>query len=183
VVGTLTGRVGIFGGAFDPPHNGHVALARTAIERLGLDRLCVTVVVSPGHKETVAPAEYRLELARLAFGGLGSVEPELYEYTVDALEARDYEDPVFLIGADELADFPTWKEPERVLELARLGVATRPGYRPEITSPRIEIFELEPHEVSSSEIRERVRRGEPIDGLVPDAVAVRIAELCLYLDT
>ena len=106
------------------------------MERLGLDRLHVTVVVAPGHKEAVAPAEYRLELARLAFAGLGTVEPELYEYTVDALEAHDYEDPVFLIGADELADFPTWKEPERVLELARLGVATRPGYRPEATSPR-----------------------------------------------
>jgi nicotinate-nucleotide adenylyltransferase len=182
VVGTLTGRVGIFGGAFDPPHNGHVALARTAMERLGLDRLHVTVVVAPGHKETVAPAEYRLELARLAFAGLGTVEPELYEYTVDALEAYGHEDPVFLIGADELADFPTWKEPERVLELARLGVATRPGYRPEAMSPRIEIFELEPHPVSSSEIRERVRRGEAIDGLVPDAVATRIAELGLYRD-
>ena len=88
------------------------------------------------------------------------------EYTVDALEAAGYDDPVFLIGADELADFPTWKEPDRVLELARLGVATRPGYRPEATSPRIEIFELEPYPVSSSEIRERVRRGESIDGLV-----------------
>jgi ribosome-associated protein len=66
---------------------------------------------------------------------------------------------VFLIGADELASFPTWKEPERVLELARLGVATRPGYRPEAASPRIEIFELEPYPVSSSEIRERVRQG------------------------
>ena len=174
--------VGVFGGAFDPPHNGHVALARTALERLGLERLHVTVVVAPGHKETVAPAEYRLELARLAFAGLGTVEPELYEYTVDALEAHGYEDPVFLIGADELADFPTWKKPERVLELARLGVATRPGYQPEVTSPRIEIFELEPYPVSSSEIRERVRRGEPIEGLVPDAVARRIAELGLYRD-
>ena len=174
--------VGIFGGAFDPPHNGHVALARTAMERLGLDRLCVTVVVAPGHKETVAPAEYRLELARLAFAGLGNVEPELYEYTVDALEAHDYEDPVFLIGADELADFPTWKKPERVLELARLGVATRPGYTSETTSPRIEIFELEPYPVSSSELRARVRRGESIEGLVPDAVARRIAELGLYRD-
>jgi nicotinate-nucleotide adenylyltransferase len=174
--------IGVFGGAFDPPHNGHVALARTAMERLRLDELHVTVIVAPGHKQTVAPAESRLELARLAFAGLGTVEPELYEYTVDALEAHAYEDPVFLIGADELEDFPTWKEPERVLELARLGVATRPGYRPETTSPRVEIFELEPHPITSSEIRERVRRGEPIDELVPAAVAARIAELGLYGD-
>ena len=69
-----------------------------------------------------------------------------------------------------------------MLELARLGVATRPGFGAEATSPRIEIFELEPYPVSSSEIRERVRRGEPIDGLVPDAVAKRIAELGLYTD-
>ena len=172
--------VGIFGGAFDPPHNGHVALARTAMERLGLERLHVTVVVAPGHKETVAPAEYRLELARLAFVGLGTVEPELYEYTVDALEAHGYDDPVFLIGADELASFPTWKEPERVLELARLGVATRPGYRPEAASPRIEIFELEPHPVSSSEIRRRAQSGEPLDGLVAPGVARYIKEHRLY---
>ena len=174
--------IGIFGGAFDPPHNGHVALARTAKERLGLDRLHITVVVAPGHKETVASAEDRLELSRLAFAGLGTVEPELHEYTVDSLESNGYEDPVFLIGADELAGFQTWKNPERVLELARLGVATRPGYRPEATSPRIEVFELEPYPVSSSEIRERVRRGEAIDGLVPEAVATRIAELGLYRD-
>jgi nicotinate-nucleotide adenylyltransferase len=175
--------IGVFGGAFDPPHNGHVALARTAMERLGLDELQVTVIVAPGHKETVAPAESRLELARLAFAGLGTVEPELYEYTVDALEAHGYDDPVFLLGADELEDFPTWKEPERVLELARLGVATRPGYRPETTSPRVQIFELEPHPITSSQIRERVRRGEPINKLVPGPVAARIAELGLYRDT
>jgi nicotinate-nucleotide adenylyltransferase len=174
--------IGIFGGAFDPPHNGHVALARAAMERFGLDRLHVTVVVAPGHKQTVAPADHRLELARLAFAGLGTVELETHEFTVDALESYGYEDPVFVIGADELASFSTWKEPERALELARLGVATRPGYLPESASPRIEIFEFEPYPVSSSEIRERVRRGDPIDELVPETVAARIAELGLYRD-
>ena len=73
------------------------------------------------------------------------VELEEHRYTVDALEAREYGDPIFLLGADELADLPTWKEPERVLELARLGVAARPGYPPATASDRIEIFELEPH--------------------------------------
>jgi nicotinate-nucleotide adenylyltransferase len=174
--------IGIFGGAFDPPHNGHVALARAAMERFGLDRLHVTVVVAPGHKQTVAPADHRLELARLAFAGLGTVELETHEFTVDALESYGYEDPVFVIGADELASFSTWKDPERVLELARLGVATRPGYRPEPASQRIEVFEFEPNPVSSSEIRERVRRGDPIDELVPKTVAARIAELGLYRD-
>ena len=106
-------------------------------------------------------------MARLAFADLDAiVELEQHRYTVDALEAAGYDDPIFLIGADQLADLSTWKEPERVLELARLGVATRPGWQPEESSDRIEIFELEPHPVSSTEIRERVRRGEPIDGLV-----------------
>ena len=101
--------------------------------------------------------------------------------TVEALEAGGYDDPIFLIGADELAAFPTWKQPERVLQLARLGVATRPGYAPTTTSPRIQVFELEPHPVSSSEIRERVRSGEPLDGLVAPAVAQYIAEHGLYV--
>jgi nicotinate-nucleotide adenylyltransferase len=179
----LTPQIGILGGRFDPPHVGHVALAERAVAEFGIDELHVTVVADAAHKPSEAPAEDRLAMARLAFARLEPiVELEQHRYTVDALEAAGYEDPIFLIGADELADFPTWKEPDRVLELARLGVATRPGYRPEATSPRIEIFELEPYPVSSSELRERVRRGESIDGLVPDAVATRIAELGLYRD-
>ena len=173
--------IGILGGRFDPPHLGHVALARAAIDRLGLDELHVTVVAEAAHKRSEAPAEDRLAMARLAFSDLdATVELEPHRYTVDALEAAGYDDPVFLIGADQLADFATWKEPDRVLELARLGVATRPGWRPEEDSDRIEVFELEPHPVSSTEIREHVRRGEPIDGLVAPAVAAYIAEHDLY---
>ena len=173
--------VGIFGGRFDPPHLGHVALARTAVDRFGIDELHVTVVADAAHKASVAPAADRLEMARLAFAELGAdVELEEHRYTVDALEAGGYDDPIFLIGADELVALPTWKEPERLLELARLGVATRPGYAPAIASPRIKLFELEPHPVSSSELRERVRRGEPIDGLVAPAVARYVAEHRLY---
>jgi nicotinate-nucleotide adenylyltransferase len=120
-------------------------------------------------------------MARLAFADLdATVELDPHRYTVDALEAAGYEDPVFLIGADQLADFRTWKQPERVLELARLGVATRPGWQPEEDSDRIEVFELEPHPVSSTEIRERIRSGEPIDGLVAPEVAAYIAEHDLY---
>jgi nicotinate-nucleotide adenylyltransferase len=173
--------VGIFGGRFDPPHLGHVALARTAVERFGIDELHVTVVADAAHKASAAPAADRLELARLAFAELDAhVELEQHRYTVDALEAAGYDDPIFLIGADELVALPTWKEPERLLELARLGVATRPGYAPATASPRIKLFELEPHPVSSSELRQRVRNGEPIDGLVAPAVARYIAEHRLY---
>ncbi len=123
-------------------------------------------------------------MARLTFDELGAiVELERHRYTVDALEAARYDDPVFLIGADQLADLPTWKEPKRVLELARLGVATRPGYHAEPGSDRIEIFELEPHDISSTEIRARVRSGEPLDGLVTPEVAAYIAEHDLYRRT
>jgi nicotinate-nucleotide adenylyltransferase len=172
---------GIFGGRFDPPHLGHVALARAAIDHFGIDDLHVTVIADAAHKSSVAPAADRLELARLAFAELDAVvELEEHRYTVHALEAGGYDDPIFLIGADELVALATWKQPERVLELARLGVATRPGYAPATASPRIRIFELEPHPVSSSELRERVRRGEPLDGLVEPAVAAYIAEHGLY---
>ena len=173
----------ILGGRFDPPHVGHLALARAAVEQIGIDELQVSVIVDAAHKPSAAPAADRLAMTRLTFAELDAiVEPEEHRYTVDALEARDYEDPIFLLGADELADLPTWKEPERVLELARLGVAARPGYPPAIASDRIVVFELEPHDVSSSEIRERVRRGQPIDGLVVPPVASYIAEHRLYRD-
>ncbi len=100
--------IGILGGRFDPPHLGHLALARAAVDHFGLDELHVTVVADAAHKPSEAPAEHRLAMTRLTFTGLGShVELERTRYTVDALEARGYEDPVFLIGSDELAAFAT----------------------------------------------------------------------------
>lgn len=174
--------VGIFGGRFDPPHLGHLALARAAVRHFGIDELHVTVVADAAHKPSEAPAEDRLELAKLTFADLNAiVELEEHAYTVDALEASGYSEPIFLIGADQLAALPSWKEPERVLELARLGVAARPGYEPPLASPRVEVFDLEPHPVSSSELRRRVREGRSIDGLVVPGVAAYIAARGLYL--
>ena len=183
--------LGILGGAFDPPHMGHVALARAALDRIPLGRLLVLVVANPGHKDTVSPATTRLELARLAFADVPGSEVELDEHprTVDFLEERRPEDAVLVIGADELVDFHRWKRPERVLELARLAVATRPGVpdellreaRARLSSPdRVLFFELRPIAVSSTEVRERVARGEPVDGLVPPAVAQAVERLGLY---
>ncbi|HZO61758.1 MAG TPA: nicotinate-nicotinamide nucleotide adenylyltransferase [Gaiellaceae bacterium] len=172
--------IGLLGGAFDPPHNGHVALADAAERQLGLDAVVVVVAADPGHKEVHAPAEDRLELARLAFPGR-EVVLDGHARTVDLLRERRWPDPVFLIGADEYLDFPTWKEPETVLELARLGVATRPGFTlPEPPPERVAFFEIEPLPVSSREIRALVARGKPIDGLVPAAVAAAIAGRGLY---
>jgi len=183
--------VGVLGGAFDPPHLGHLALARGAVAHFGLERLLVRVVADPGHRTVTAPAVVRLRLAELAFAAVpaGEVALDPYRRTVDSLEALALDDPVFLVGADEFASFLKWKEPDRVLELARLGVATRPGYprerldavltrlaRPE----RVVFFEIEPQPISSSSIRARVASGAAIDGLVPAAVAAEIDRLGLY---
>ena len=99
--------VGVLGGAFDPPHNGHVALAWEATRHFALERLLVAVVVDPGHKRVATAADVRLELARLAFADVPNarVELEPHARTVDALEARGLDDPIFVVGADEFADF------------------------------------------------------------------------------
>lgn len=187
----LRPRVGVLGGAFDPPHVGHVALAVAGIEWFSLDRLLVRVIADPGHKEVETQAEVRLELARLAFAPVEQAEVALdpFARTVDSLEALALDDPVFLVGADEFAAFLGWKEPDRVLDLAHVGVAARPGVgdarleevsralsRPE----RVTFFPLAPHPVSSTELRRRAASGESLDGFVPPAVDAAIARLGLY---
>ena len=184
-------RLGILGGAFDPPHVGHVELARAASHHFGLTSLLVLVVADPGHKQTSAPADARLELARLAFADMPGVQVELDHHarTVDSLEERRPEDAVFIVGGDELAAFAGWKSPERVLELVSLGVAIRPGVseaelheaRARLPAPdRILMFAMTPTPVSSSGVRARVARGESIGGLVPPGVAEAIERLGLY---
>lgn len=184
-------RLGILGGAFDPPHVGHIELARAAREHFALETLLVLVVADPGHKETSAPAEARLELARLAFADLPGVRVELERHarTVDSLEERRPEAAVFILGGDELAAFERWKDPRRVLELVTLGVAVRPGVsepelreaRARLPAPdRISFFAMTPTPVSSSDVRERVARGDSVDGLVLPAVADAIDRLGLY---
>ena len=183
--------VGILGGAFDPPHIGHVALARAALDELDLERLLVLVVADPGHKETEVSADARLELTRLAFADVPGVDVDLdpHARTVDSLEARMPGEAVFIIGGDEFGDFWQWKRPERVLELVRLGVAMRPGVPDDrvreaharLPAPdRISYFHLEPVPVSSSLVRQRIASGGPMDDLVPEKVAEAIRRLGLY---
>ena len=117
----------VFGGMFDPPHIGHVRLLEGAKRHFGEKRALVLVASDPGHREVVASALDRLGLARAAFPG-EDVELDEHPRTVDMLRARQLEDPTLILGADELAAFPDWKEPETVLELARLAVGERPGY-------------------------------------------------------
>jgi nicotinate-nucleotide adenylyltransferase len=166
---------GILGGRFDPPHNGHVALARAAIEQLGLDRLVVLVAERPGHQGTVASAADRLAMAQAAFAGLGEVELDPHAYTVDAVRGGRFgDDAYFVVGRDQADAFQTWKDPEQILKWVTLAVGTRSGY------PGTVSFEFDSPPISGSDIRARVGRGEPIDDLVPPQVARLIDELRLY---
>ena len=189
---------GILGGTFNPPHNGHLVLARAATEYFDLARLVVMVAGQPPHKRVDVDAETRFRLAAAAFAELPNVELSRYElererpsYTVETARyaAAAWGDVIVLVGADEFAAFLTWREPDEILEHVRLGVATRPGIarerveaalsrlrRPE----RVALFEIPAVDVSSSELRRRVAAGEPIDACAPVAVRRLIAELGLY---
>jgi nicotinate-nucleotide adenylyltransferase len=170
---------------------GHVALARAALAELGLEEILVLVVADPGHKSATTPAATRLALARLAFADVpeATVELDRHARTVDSLEERRPKDAYFVLGADELASFETWKSPQRVLELVRLAVAMRPGVdRSDVEAvrqrlgagDRIVEFEMPSLPISSSEIRARVERGDGPGTDVPVAVREAIAQDGLY---
>jgi nicotinate-nucleotide adenylyltransferase len=175
---------GILGGTFDPPHNGHLALVRAALEQLPIDRLIVLVAANPGHRQVVAEGGERLALAQAAFAELpAEVVLDDNAFTVDAVRGGRFGDALFVVGADEGAAFPGWKDPDEVLRWVRLAVGTRSGYPPpdlERYGDRIVSFELDSPAISSSEVRDRAARGEPLDGLVPPAVEAAIREARLY---
>jgi nicotinate-nucleotide adenylyltransferase len=179
--------IAVLGGVFDPPHLGHLALAEGALEHLWPTQLLVLVNERPGHKSTVLDAATRLRLAKIAFRALPrtDVRPDDSAYTVDMLRDENFApDDVFVIGADEWAVFDTWKEPEEILRLIRVAVAERPGVPPPVIPEdlrdRVIVFPIEQQPVSAREIRARVADGEPIDGLVPPAVAEAIESQGLY---
>ena len=181
--------LGLFGGAFDPPHRGHIELARRATEALGLDRLVVLVSAAPEHKHVETPAAVRLRLAQAAFPD-DEVLLDVHPRTVDALRAHpEWTESIVLIGADQFRDFLSWKEPNEVLALTRLGVATRPGFPQDrldevlaaLEAPdRVEFFEIEPTPVSSRGLRSRLAAGGSAGDDVPPAVAELIRAESLY---
>jgi nicotinate-nucleotide adenylyltransferase len=180
--------VGLFGGAFDPPHTGHVEVARRVREEFALPRLVVLVSEHPGHKRVHLPATVRLELAQLAFPD-DDVRLDPYPRTIDLLRAESFDEPLFVIGADEFASFLDWREPEAVLERTELAVATRPGFpRERLTAvlealgrpERVRFFDVDPDPAASRDLRALAAAGEPLDGLVPAAVARLIEERHLY---
>jgi nicotinate-nucleotide adenylyltransferase len=140
----------------------------------------VLVVEAPGHRPTVADPQTRLELARLAFGDLPRTEVRLddHPYTVDLLRDERFEDAVLVIGADQWAVFDTWKEPDEILRLIPVAVARRPGQP--VPQGEVQVFDIPQLPIASSDVRERAGQGEPIDELVPTAVAREIERRGLY---
>ena len=175
----MAGRIGIFGGTFDPPHVGHLVVAQDALEKLDLDRLVVVPAGSPPHRESVLDPDTRLELVRRAFEDDDRIQVSDVElrregpsWTVDTLQwARRELDPdtLFLIvGADQLRSFRGWREPERILGLARLAVMTRPGEETKGTDVPHEVIEVTRVDLSSTRIRRRLEEGRSIRYMVPE---------------
>jgi nicotinate-nucleotide adenylyltransferase len=178
----------LYGGAFDPPHLGHVALADAARERFGVDLLVVLVNERPAHRAVHASAEDRLALSRAAFP-LDDVRLDPHPRTVELLRAEGFDDPIFVVGADQFRAFPDWSEPAEVLARARLAVATRPGFPREeldavlaqlVQPERVVFFAIEPNPAASTDVRARAAAGEPLVGLVPAAVAQIVEDRGLY---
>lgn len=195
-------RLGLFGGSFDPPHVGHLLVASDAFEALELDRIVfVPAGVQPLKVgRAVASAEHRLAMVQLLVGHdprfvVDPIEinrPGL-SFTVDTLAAfadRDSEAEMFLlVGADVPRAFARWREPERVMELATVVVLQRGGEletgddedpRAIDLMKRLRRLATRRVDISSTEIRQRVRDGLSIRGFVPDAVAEFIAAERLY---
>lgn len=194
-------RIGIYGGTFDPIHQGHLILAEACREACGLDQVWFVVAGAPPHKPAGrTDASHRVEMARLAVAGHPSFSVSDREtrrpgphYSVDTLQAIREEQPdaelSFLIGGDSLVDLPQWREPGRILQLATLVVANRAGFDPAPPAippapgdPPLPIrhVAIPPIGIASSDLRRRLGEGRSIRYQVPAAVAAYIAAHRLY---
>ncbi len=193
-------RLGLLGGTFDPPHLGHLHLAYSAIERLGLDR----VILIPARRQPLKAAteitapEHRVEMTRLLAGSDPrlSVDPieterEGLSFSIDTVRGYRSAHPtaelVFLMGEDTAATLPKWRDPVALARLARLVVLTRgvsdagAGALPQgVDVERVATRRID---ISATEIRARVRAGLPLRGFVTDDVAAYIAAHRLYRTT
>jgi len=183
-------RLGVFGGTFDPVHVGHLAIARSALEAVPLDRILFVLARRSPLKdrgpfaseadrlamlETAIADEPRFSLSR------AELEREGPSYTVETLERLAGEDELFLIlGSDALADFPRWKDPERIARLATLLVADRPGAPVPAADAPVRMFDAPRLDISSRELRARVARGRSLRYLVPEAAWRHIEARGLY---
>ncbi len=195
-------RIGIFGGSFDPVHEAHIALARQALTELPLDELIWLPAGQPWQKRrALAPAADREAMVRLATSGeprftLSRIELERNgpSFTIDTVRELRAQRPGMswhlVIGQDQYAGFHTWHGWTELLGLVTLAVAnraaTRPG-APLVADPQVlrvphEAVTLRMMDISSTDIRARLARGQGIDGLVPAPVARYIARHHLYQD-
>ncbi len=179
-------KIGIFGGTFNPPHLGHLCLAKQAKEKLGLDKLLIMPACVPPHKEApdLASAKDRMEMCSLGFGfdpcvEVSSIEIERGEksYTVETIIQLEgiYPDADFylIIGSDMLESFTRWYRWEDIFEKTFICAASRKkGFKPDLgcfteeQKKKIIFIEYEPVEVSSSEVRKRISQGESVQGLI-----------------
>ena len=191
-------RVGIYGGTFDPVHMGHLLMAEEAVERLRLDRLVFLPAGRPAHKRdrSITPATHRVAMLKLAVRGNPRFEVSSLEakrdgvtYTVQSLEwfaKRGDAELFFVMGQDSLEEFRTWRDPDRILALARLAVVPRgegDGDLPSLdaTVRRRVVFLKPPRiEIASSEIRRRLGRRRTVRYWVPDPVLAYIRRHGLY---
>jgi nicotinate-nucleotide adenylyltransferase len=188
-------RIGLFGGSFDPVHLGHLLVAQAAIEELGLDRLFFIPAAQSPFKPEIKPtaSAERVRLLRLALAGKTNCEIDEQElrrggisYTIETL--RDYArrfpkaELFHLIGADSVAKLQEWREANELARLAQFVVVSRPGQAPvNFPTPfRGRILKGFSFDVSSSQIRARVKAGLPMDHLVPPFVAEAIRAAKLY---
>lgn len=193
--------VGILGGTFNPPHRAHVALAAHALEVLRLDRVELMPARVAPHKAVDDPGvEHRYEMTRLAVANLQRVSVSRLEldregmsYTVDTLRSlhacRPADQLTLLVGADMARSLGSWREPEALLELARVAVAPRGAdERDAVTrelrglggAERMRFLSIAPMDISSSLVRERIAAGESVREMVPAEVAAYIAAHGLY---
>lgn len=190
-------RIGIFGGTFNPPHIGHLILAEQARQELALDRvLFVPAFISPFKRaDTMLDANLRLEMVELAISDHDRFSSEPFEiqqssvsYTIDSvkhLKSRHIGDAfTLLMGADTFSEFHKWKNPDELCSLVSIGVAMRPGHTltPDVHAfgSIAQPFVMPLIDVSSHDIRERVRAGKSIHYLVPWTVKTFIESQRLY---
>jgi len=197
-------RLGVLGGTFDPPHVGHLILAEEARTRLQLERVLFVPAGDPWRKagQEITPIDHRLAMVRLMLASDPYFEVSTLEveragpsYTVDTLEAlHEQHGPrlelYFIVGEDALRDLPYWKDPARILSLARLAVASRPGGSESAVvdleaavpglSERIIPLPMPAIDISSTALRERARAGLGLRYLVPLAVEEYIRRHGLY---
>jgi nicotinate-nucleotide adenylyltransferase len=193
---TFNMKLGLYGGSFDPVHLGHLLVAQAAQEELGLDRLFFIPVAQSPFKlnADLAPGAHRLQLLRLALAGKTQCEVDDQEirrsgvsYTVDTL--RDYArrfpgaQLFYIIGADNAAKLNQWREANELAALAQFAAIPRPGGAPAVFPPpfRGQTLKGHPFEISSTQIRARLKAGLPIDSFVPPFVAEAIRNGRLYL--